>query len=301
MQLNEFLVVLRQFLATELFDIGTTTVTVATALTVLFMLVATVWLSRISQSAVQTLLERTRVDRRTIGTTKSLIRYVVLVVGFTVALQTAGIDLTTLFAAGAIFAIAVGFAMQNIAQNFVAGVILLAERTIKPGDVLEVEGRVVRVEAMGIRSTIARSRDGEELIVPNSILVQSTVKNYTLADAYYRMQVSVGVVYRSDMSLVRRTLEQTAAKIAEKWGVSHPAPLVVMAGFGDNAVEFKVAIWMSNPWQWLPAVNDLHEAIWWAFHESEITIAFPQLDVHFDSQVTEKLGKANYLSPRSPE
>ena len=175
--------------------------------------------------------------------------------------------------------------MQSIAQNFVAGFILLAERTIKPGDILEVEGRVVRVVSMGIRAIVSRGRDGEELIIPNHILVSSTVKNYTLADAYYRMQVAVGVVYRSDMALVRRTLEETAAEIADRWGVTDPAPLIVMDQFGDNAVQFKVAIWMPNPWKWLPAVNELHEAIWWAFKERNIVIAFPQLDVHFDREL----------------
>lgn len=276
---------LRRILDLELFKVGDSTVTLSTVITVVLMLIATVWLSRVSRRALGKVLEGRQVDRRTVGTIQSLVHYTLLVVGFAAALQTAGIDLTALFAAGAIFAFAIGFAMQSIAQNFVAGVILLAERAIKPGDVLEVEGRVVRVGTMGIRSTVARSRDGEELIIPNQILVQSTVKNYTLADAFYRMQVSVGVVYSADMKKVRNTLEKTAALVARKWGVTEPAPFVAMAGFGNNAVEFKVAIWMSNPWRWLPAVNDLHEAIWWAFQEEQITIAFPQLDVHFDPAV----------------
>ena len=301
MGLNDILEIFRGFLGFELFDLGGTTVTVATTVTVLVMLVATVWLSRFSQHALGALFEGRRLDLRTTGTIKSLTHYTILVVGFTAALQTAGINLTALFAAGAIFAIAFGFAMQSIAQNFVAGVILLTERTIKPGDVLEVEGRVVRVEIMGIRSTVARSRDGEELIIPNFVLAQSTVKNYTLADAYYRMQVSVGVTYSSDMAQVRQTLETTAKIIDQKWGVTKHPPLVVMAGFGDNAVEFKVAIWMSNPWLWLPAINELHEAIWWAFKENGITIAFPQLDVHFDHPVSEDVGRLAPLPPKASE
>ena len=150
---------------------------------------------------------------------------------------------------------------------------------------------------MGIRSTVARSRDGEELIIPNFVLVQSTVKNYTLADAYYRMQVSVGVTYSSDMARVRQTLETTAKIIAQKWGVTKHPPLVVMAGFGDNAVEFKVAIWMSNPWLWLPAINELHEAIWWAFQENEITIAFR----NWTSILTTRFGKFGRLAASPPK
>jgi len=86
-----------------------------------------------------------------------------------------------------LFPVGLGFAMQNIAQNFVSGLILLVERAIKPGDIVEVEGRVVRVLKMGIRTTIARTRDDEEIIIPNASLVQSSVKNYTLEDSYFRI------------------------------------------------------------------------------------------------------------------
>jgi small-conductance mechanosensitive channel len=296
MSFNEILSLLVQVLEFKLFDVGTTPVTIATILTVLMMLVGTLWLSKVAQRTAERILVSRGGTAGTAGTVKSLIHYIILIVGFAAALQTAGIDLTALFAAGAIFAIGLGIAMQSIAQNFVAGFILLTERTIKPGDILEVEGRVVRVASMGIRAIVARSRDGEELIIPNHVLVSSTVKNYTLADAYYRMQVAVGVVYRSDMALVRSTLEETAEEIAKRWGVTDPAPLIVMNEFGDNAVQFKVAIWMPDPWQWLPAINELHEAIWWAFKKQDIVIAFPQLDVHFDSPIEPALRRSAGLS-----
>jgi len=284
--MNDILLLVQQFLSVPLFDVGDTQVTVSTVLTALLMMVVTFWISRALQAALEGLLSRRGIDSRSTGTIKTLLHYTILVVGFSAALQTAGIDLTALFAAGAIFAIAIGFAVQSVAQNFVAGLILLVERTIKPGDVLEVEERVVKVERMGIRSTVARTRDGEQVIIPNQVLVGSTFKNYTLADAFYRMQVSVGVVYGSDMRLVRETLEGVAQRTTEKWGVTSSAPIVVMSGFGDNAVEFKVAVWMATPWQWLPAINELHESIWWAFKDTGIVIAFPQLDVHFDPPVT---------------
>ena len=118
--------------------------------------------------------------------------------------------LEALFAAGAVFAIGLGFAMQNIVQNFVSGVILLAERTIKPGDVLQVDGRFVKVRHMGIRSTICRTLDEEEIIVPNATIVQSTVTNYTLQDSLFRLRCTVGVVYGSDMVLVKNTLQRAA-------------------------------------------------------------------------------------------
>jgi small-conductance mechanosensitive channel len=203
------------------------------------------------------------------------------------ALQTAGVRLGALFAAGAVFAVGLGFAMQNLAQNFVSGVILLLERSIKPGDILEVEGQVVRVRETGIRSTLVRTRDEEEMIVPNATLVQATVKNYTLRDALYRLRVVVGVTYGADLALVRKTLEKVGDRL--EWSVQgHPCQILLLE-FGNSSVDFEVAVWTEDPW--LARVNGsrLREAIWWAFKEQGITIAFPQVDVHFDPPVNDSL------------
>jgi small-conductance mechanosensitive channel len=222
-----------------------------------------------------------------VAVVQRLTHYVVLAVGLGVGLDTLGINLGTLFAAGAIFAIGLGFAMQNIAQNFVSGVILLIEQSIKPGDVMEVEGRFVRVREMGIRATIARTLDDEEIIIPNAAIVQSTVKNYTLKDSIYRLRATVGVVYDSDMALVKQTLLQLASSMS--WRNQTKDPLVLMIEFGDSAVVFEVSVWIDDPWVLRRARSDLNEGIWWAFKEKGITIAFPQLDVHLDREALEAI------------
>ena len=278
----------RRLLDARLFDLAGTTVTLGTLLTVATIVLLTMYLSRLLQRGLRGAFSRRGLRREgTVGALSSLVHYVVLVVGFGIAAQTLGIKLSTLFAAGAVFAVGLGFAMQNIAQNFVSGVILLVERSIKTGDVLDVGGTVVRVVETRIRSTIVRSRDGEELIVPNSLLVQSTVKNYTLKDASYRLRVPVGVVYASDMDLVFSVLQQAANSVP--WRLAEPEPMVLMTAFGDNSVNFEVAIWMDDPWSARPAQSKLHKAIWDAFKQHQIVIAFPQLDVHFDPPVNEQL------------
>jgi small-conductance mechanosensitive channel len=209
-----------------------------------------------------------------------LLHYLIMAVGTVVALQAVGIDLSTLFAAGAVFAIALGFAMQNIAQNFVAGVILLIERTIKPGDVLFVDGRVVKVTRLGIRTTIARTLDSEEIIVPNAAIAQGTVINYTLQDSLYRVRSAVGVHYASDLALVRRVLQAAAEKVP--WRHAGQQPVILLTEFGDSSVNFEVSVWTEDPWRMRRAKSDLNEAVWWALKEAGITIAFPQLDVHLD-------------------
>jgi len=286
---KEFFTGLRQIVDTELFTIGKASITLSTLVSVLLVLIVTFWVSRAVRKMVERYMSARGGRPGVIGAVTGLIHYTVIVAGLGVALGTAGIDLTGLFTAGAVFAVGLGFAMQSVAQNFVAGVVLHTERTIRPGDVLEAEGKIVRVTDIGIRASIAQTRDGEDLIMPNSLLIQQTVKNYTLRNARVRIRVPVGVVYSSDMALVKRTLMDVTRQVSETWAVPESEPLVVMTEFGNNAVHWEVGIWMDDPWEWRPAISALHEAIWWAFKEVGIVIAFPQMDVHFDPPVLKSL------------
>ena len=288
MTFGDVLVLISDVLSLRLFEVGGTPITVATVVTVLLILLATVVVSRVVQRAVRAMLHRRGVTNEgTIGTICGVLNYSILVIGLGVALETGGIDVGTLFAAGALFAVAIGFGMQNIAQNFVSGIILLTERAIKPGDVLELDGVVVRVIQMGIRATIVQTRDGENLIVPNAVLVQASVKNFTLRDSAYRIRAIVGVVYGADMLQVREVLERVAAEFPNQ--EEGREPQVFMVQFGSSSVDWEVAVWMGDPWRARAAMSKLHEAIWWALKEAGITIAFPQVDVHFDPPIVEGL------------
>jgi len=262
----------------RLFEIAGTPITVATLVTFAAIVLFTLLISWVIQRALARMF-------RIRGVTRRLIHYLVLAIGLGVGLQTIGINLAALFAAGAVFAVGLGFAMQNIAQNFVSGLILLMERSIKPGDVLLVEGRCVKVTRMAIRATHARTLDDEEIIVPNSAIVQSTVTNYTLRDSFYRLRCTVGVVYSSDMALVRRTLEEVGRKM--EWRSPDKDPIVLLTDFGSSSVDWEVSVWIDDPWIIRRRRSDLNEAMWWAMKKAGITIAFPQLDVHFDPPVIE--------------
>jgi small-conductance mechanosensitive channel len=271
-----------------LFTIGEVTVTTSTLLTALVIVLAAQIVSVLLRAIIRRSLRGRGVRAKgSVGVATRLLHYTILLSGVAMALQTAGVKLGGLFAAGAVFAVGLGFAMQNLAQNFVSGVILLLERSIKPGDILEVEGRVVRVQETGIRSTLVRTRDEEEMIVPNSTLVQATVKNYTLKDALYRLRVVVGVLYGSDMALVRKTLEGVGEKL--DWRLQDRACQILMLDFGSSSVDFEFAVWTDDPWLARVHASQLREAIWWAFKQQGITIAFPQLDVHFDPPVNDSL------------
>ena len=225
------------FLDFALFQIAGVTVTVATLIVFALIILVTVAVSRLIQVGVRHAFHRRGIspDDGGLTATLRLLNYGILAVGLGVALETIGINLSALFAAGAIFAVAIGFAMQNIVQNFVSGVILLFERSIKSGDVLRVESHVVRVEKIGIRSTVVRTLDDEELILPNSMLVQSAVTNFTLRDSVYRLRAPVGVVYGSDMTRVREVLERAAAELP--WRLQERRPVVYLTQFGGSSVE----------------------------------------------------------------
>jgi small-conductance mechanosensitive channel len=286
--MRDILEVVGEILKHNLFTLAGTPVNVATVITFLLIAGATFIISHILQHALMRFFRARGVrDEGSISVATRLLHYVVLAIGLGIAVHTIGINLTALFAAGAIFAVGLGFAMQNIAQNFVSGVILLAERTIKPGDVLEVEGRTVRVVTLGARATVARTLDEEDLIIPNSILVQVPVKNYTLRDPVFRLRRGVGVVYPSDMALVKKTLEKAANGVP--WRSQKREPVVLLTEFADSSVNFEVSVWIESPWEQKRLGAELNEAIWWALKDAGVTIAYPQLDVHFDPTVEESL------------
>lgn len=248
--------------------------------------------SRFLRRALEPLAERAEplVGAKAVKITLRIIHWLIILAGVIVALNTVGVSLDSLsglFTAGAVVTVAVGFAMQNIAQNFVSGALLAAERSIKPGDVLQVEGAVIRVENMGIRTTVARTRDDEEIIIPNSHLVQNSVRNFTYQDSIYRLRAPVGVAYESDMKLVRRTLEETAEGL--DWRSSAKKPLVLLREFGSSSVVFEVSVWINDPWRAPQLHSQLMEAVWFALKDAGVTIAFPQMDLHLDGQVLEAL------------
>jgi potassium-dependent mechanosensitive channel len=283
--LGEVAEVIYRVLNFPLFSIGDTALTLSMVLVAGLLIVLTWWVSNLLQRTLdRTFRARGVTDMGTMQITKRLLHYTVMAVGLSIAITQLGLNLNALFAAGAIFAVGIGFAMQNIAQNFVSGLILLIERAIKPGDILEVEGRVVRVLKMGIRTTIARTRDDEEIIIPNATLVQSTVTNYTLDDPIFRVRADVGVHYGSDMKKVREALLAAAGQMS--WRLADRAPVILLTDFGDSSVDWQVSLWCDNAWLAPRVQSDLREAIWWALKDAEIEISYPQMDIHFDRDVS---------------
>ncbi|MBN2716944.1 MAG: mechanosensitive ion channel [Deltaproteobacteria bacterium] len=282
-----FLSDFHQLMSFDLYTISGTPITVGRLLVSLLALLVAWLISLLARRSIARIMKRKGVkNEQTVKTTCSFVHWFILIGGCVVALKIAGIDLSTLFAAGAVLTVGLGFAMQNIAQNFVSGVILFAERSIQPGDILSVDGTVVKILKIGIRSTLAITRNMEEMIIPNSNLVQGTVTNYTMSDTKHLLGTFVGVTYDSDMKKVKEVLQEVAESMP--WRVEDGRASVLMRDFGDSAVNFSVFVEVTDPWRSRVLASELNEAIWWALKANNIVIAFPQLDVHFDKAFYEK-------------
>lgn len=273
---------LSEIFAWEIIQISGVSVTVGTALAALAIFVATFVVRWMLRRLVRRAFDMRGVtDVGIINLISNLVGYGVLAIGLATVFSTLGINLGAVFAAGAVFAVGIGFALQSLAQNFVSGILLMVERTIKPGDIIEVEGQTLQVVHLGIRSTVAAARDGENVLIPNSTIVQNIVRNRTHKMAHYRVRATVGVAYSSDLDVVEAALARGAAAVDEDIGPSQ----VLLLGFGSSSVDYEVAVWTSNPWEERPFRSALNRAIWDALQESGVVIAFPQMDVHFDAGI----------------
>ncbi len=247
------------------------------------------WISRILQRFIDRLLSQdSHNDEATISSYKNIARFIVMLPGILIAVHVLGINLSSLFTTSGLFAVALAFAMKNISENYVSGMMLRLETTIKPGDVLETEGAMVRVKSIGFRATIARTKDERDLVIPNSQLVQDRVASYTYRDSVRRVETTIGVAYSSDLKKVREVLERACDQF--DWTSSQHKPAVILSGFGDSAVNFKTRVWIENPWDAGKRRVLLNESIWWGLKEAGIVIAHPQLDVHFDEAFTKAAG-----------
>lgn len=206
------------------------------------------------------------------------------------ALQALGADLSAVFAASAVFAIGLGFGLQTLTTHFVSGIVLLVERTIKPGDVIQVEGRLVRITELGLRSTTGRTLDDEDVIIPNAKLLDSYVVNYSLHSDVVRARALVGVSYTSDVDEVVRVLQACADGFPLR--VSTRDPVVMLRGFGSSSIDFEVSVWLQDAFVREVALSSLRIAMWRALTDAGIVFAFPQLDVHLDAPAVPVVGPA---------
>jgi small-conductance mechanosensitive channel len=221
-------------------------------------------------------------ERMYVGTSHAIfqiIRYVLWIIAISLTFESAGFKLTFLLAGSAALLVGLGLGLQQIFQDFISGIALIIEGTLKAGDIVQTsDGEVGRVKEINMRTSKIETRDNIILIIPNSKLINEIVINWSHLEKKTRFKVDVGVAYGSDVELVRNVLlDCTNSNTSIS---SNPAPIVRFINFGDSSLQFQLLFWSTNTFRIEDVKSDLRFMIDKAFRENNIRIPFPQRDVH---------------------
>jgi small-conductance mechanosensitive channel len=233
---------------------------------------------------------------------KRLLHYALFSVGFFIAVSMAGLELQKFAIIAGALGVGIGFGLQNIVNNFVSGLILLFERPVKVGDTINIDDQWGTITRIGLRSTIFETLDRAEIIVPNSELISQKVINWTFTTHISRIVLTVGVAYGSPLSKVLGILMRVAQEHPDI--LNDPESSAIFTGFGDSSIDFELRVWVSDINKRLRIKSELGLAIDSAFREEDITIPFPQRDLHLhsiESKLEPILADLSEKSPSEPQ
>ena len=249
-------------------------------------LVATVawFLTRIARRLLRRV---SRFDQAQKVLAEKLLTIIIWTAAFFVTVDLVGLDLTALAFFGGAFGLAIGFGLQKTFGNLISGILLLLDKSIKPGDVISVTDpagneAVGQIRKIGIRAISVITRDQTEHLIPNENLMINQVVNWSYSSKDVRVKAPVGVSYDSDLDLVTKLLYQAAEDVDRVLNI--PKPRVNLMGFGDNSVDFELRFWIQDPEGGIANIrSDVYMRIWHLFKENDIEIPFPQRDLHLRS------------------
>lgn len=265
-------------LSTPLFELGSSKISLASLFVVILILLGFYIISRIIERGVKKALKNKAIDPGIKGSIVRFSRYLTVIVGVFVALDTIGISLSSIAALGAILMVGIGFGLQNLTQNFISGIIILLERPIKQGDIVFVGGVSGRVRDIRVRSTVIETRDDVAIIVPNSQFIAEQVINDSFSGHKIRRTLKVGVAYGSDVKKATGILMKIANEHEQI--LKDPDPKVLFMDFGNSSLDFELRFWSAELWTTDIILSDLRYAIDREFINEDIDIPFPQRDLH---------------------
>ncbi len=279
----------------EVFSIADQPVRVNTILTVIVLIIAGHWVSRRTSNLIgSAVFHRLGMNTGRRAAWQTLSFYALFLIVLLTATNLFHLSLTQFSVVSGALAVGIGFGSQTLISNFISGIILLVERPINQGDVLEINGQQVTVESIGPRSTLVRSRDNTHVIVPNSRLLEENVVNLTLSDDVIRTRIHVGVAYGSPTREVERLLEEVMTGLD---GVmKEPAPFATFTDFADSSLAFEASFWSALEGR-KNLESELRHRIAETFAKAGIVMAFPQRDVHLE---TTKPLQVEILPPAQP-
>jgi small-conductance mechanosensitive channel len=211
-----------------------------------------------------------------------LLKFSLITVAVLAAISTTGLDLTALAVFGGALGVGIGLGLQRVVANLFSGLILLLDKSIKPGDVVAVAGTYGWVNTLGGRYVSVVTRDGIEHLIPNEEFITTRVENWTHSDSQIRLKIPVGVHYGSDVERALEICVECAKELPRV--LKEPAPVCQLRSFGDNAVELELRLWIGDPMNGINNVrSDVLRRIWHAFHAEGIELPYPQRDLHLRS------------------
>lgn len=272
-----------------LFKVGDSSINLSGLLAALVFVVAIWWFASLLERSVLRLTQRESSEpgrSARIHMLSRLLRYAVWVVGTMVGLNYLGIDLSNIALLGSAFAVGLGFGLQNVFSNFVSGIIILLERSLKVGDFVDLQSGVRgHVREIAMRYTRVTTNDALDVLVPNSEFINGRVANWTFDDSYRRMHIPFGVAYGTPKELVREAGIAAAGQVPGIMSEGRMSSQVWLVEYGDNSVNYEMIVWADRAMTTHPAST--HAKLMWALDDElerrSIEIPFPQRDLHIRS------------------
>lgn len=217
-------------------------------------------------------------DKRKFKVVFGYVRWLIYVIIMLITMHTIGMNVTGVFAASAALMIGIGLALQTLFQDIISGVFILTDQSLRVGDIIEIEDKVGRVEEIKLRTTRAVTIDNRVLIIPNHLYLTNILHNWTQNGTVTRENVEVGVAYGSDVQLVKTLLLEAVNSHPDV--IDEPAPRINFFNFGESALDFRVIFTMDDPFRANVVKSDVRFEIERLFREHNISIPFPQRDIH---------------------
>jgi len=282
---------LNKILEFEILSLSNYTIRVSDLVTILIILIITKLILWVIKKALFRKYKFRKTDPGTTYALYQIIKYVIWVMAIGLLLETIGVKVTLLLAGSAALLVGVGLGLQQTFNDVISGIILLSERSIKIDDVLEIDGDVVKIEGIGLRTSKALNRDDISIIIPNSLITTSKVINWSHQSKKTRFKIDVGVAYGSDVEKVIKILEESAFEHPE---VSNRELVEArLMNFGNSSLDFQLLFFSKNIFRIGKAKSDIRRIINKKFAENKVTIPFPQMDLHLRSNTAGKIDKQN--------
>lgn len=268
---------MKEILNYTLLQLGNYTIKVASLLKLAIFIAVIFFVLRIIKKAMY---RTKKIDIAKKYAIYNLVKYCIFVFSFVIGFEILGFNVSVLIAGSAALLVGLGLGLQDLFSDFISGIILLVDSTVKVNDIIEVNGLVCKVQEINLRTTMVLTRDDKYIILPNSDLTRNQLINWTYTNITSRFEVKIGVDYSSDVNLVMKILKQAVDKQA---GVlKEPKPFIRFSDYGESSLNFSIFFWSVEVFRVENIMSELRIKIFEIFKENNITIPFPQRVVHIN-------------------